>query len=163
MPKRSALLLWTLLGAWLVLHAGGCVARLGRMASRLGSGQPETILESDVAAPPEMESRHASEIDQGSGRLLGGRFTFRGPIQESDAFAEEMVEAFVERGWSLQQRRVGTHEGRLVFDKDTRRVTVDFRSNPINPAMSRATVVVEPVSSGDPAKPGDDPAGGGAA
>jgi hypothetical protein len=58
---------------------------------------------------------------------------------------------------------VGTHEGRLVFDKDTRRVTVDFRSNPINPAMSRATVVVEPVSSRDPAKPGDDPAGGGAA
>ena len=72
LPAMILLVLWSTLGT-------GC-----------GSG-PAMILESDIPAPPEMESRHSSNIDQRSGTLDGGKFTFRGPIEDVVHFTNNKV------------------------------------------------------------------------
>ena len=104
LPAMILLVLWSTLGT-------GC-----------GSG-PAMILESDIPAPPEMESRHSSNIDQRSGTLDGGKFTFRGPIEDVVHF---------------------------IFHKGNRDVEVNFRAGQLNPTMSEVTVIVRQTATPTP-------------
>jgi hypothetical protein len=133
--------------AWLATSAllTGCAARAVAKIGNALSGQDESILESDVAAPPDMENRHSTGIEQSGESLMGGQFTFRGHIEESSAFAQEIIERYRERGWELTRNEVEPNHGRLRFQKDQRVVDVDFRGNPLNPWMSQATVFVKRV------------------
>lgn len=88
------------------------------LATGCGSG-PAMILESDIPAPPEMESRHSSNIDQRSGELDGGKFTFRGTIADVVVFTNESVALFQEQGWKIIKRSVHTTKGDLVFARAT--------------------------------------------
>jgi hypothetical protein len=123
----------------------GCAARAVSKISNVIVGEDETILESDVAAPPEMENRFSSGIEQSGDSLVGGQFTFRGHIEETSAFAQEIVERYRERGWEVTRNEIEPNHGRLRFRKDERVVDVDFRGNPLNPWMSQATVFVKRV------------------
>ena len=141
----------------------GCAARaISKVGRVFGGGEPETIMESDVAAPPEMESRHAVGIDNQGDTLVGGRFTFRGPLEETDAFAQELTERYTVRGWSVVRSQIDPVQGTLVFRKDTREVEVLFHSNALNPAMAQATVTVRRLAA-SPAETGAGGVGGGAA
>lgn len=147
MGKVPARILGLLLAVAVVAAVAGCAARaVGKVGGLLG-GQSETVLESDVAAPPAMESRHTSGIDHDGETLVGGTFVFRGPLEETDAFAEEIRARYVERGWQVSRSQVTPTEGRLLFRKDSREVSVDFRANVLNPAMSSATVHVKRLAS----------------
>lgn len=122
------------------IHAqSGCVARAARLLSGKGD---ETVLESDIPAPPGLESRHATGIEQRGETLVGGRFTYRGHVGETDAYADEIVALFSERGWTLWRRQVGPGHGRILFRKGDRQVDVNYRANPVSPAMGSATVLV---------------------
>ena len=141
----------------------GCAARaMSKVGGLLGAGEPETIMESDVAAPPEMESRHALGIENEGETLVGGRFSFRGPLEETDAFARELTERYTERGWSVVRSQVDPVQGTVVFRKDFREAEVNFRENSLNPAMSQATVTVRKVAAST-AQPVDGGVGGGSA
>lgn len=143
--------------------ADGCAARaVSKVGGLFGGGEPETIMESDVAAPPEMESRHAVGIDNDGDTLVGGRFTFRGPLEETDAFAQELTLRYTERGWTVERSQVDPVQGTVVFRKEGREAEVLFRTNALNPAMAQATVTVRRVAA-SPAKPAADGVGGGAA
>ncbi len=130
----------------------GCVARAARLLS--GKGDP-TVLESDIPAPPGLESRHATGIDQKGEVLSGGRFTYRGTVGETDAYADEIVGLYSERGWTLWRREVGPGHGKIFFRKDSRQVEVNYRANPIDPAMGSATVLVGPIAASAAPEPGD--------
>lgn len=124
----------------------GCAARaVSKVGGLLGGGEPETIMESDVAAPPGLESRHATGIDNAGDTLVAGRFTFRGPIEETDAFAQEITERYTTRGWTVVRSQVDPLQGSLVFRKDQREADVLFRANALDPAMGQATVTVKPA------------------
>lgn len=125
--------------AALVGLQGGCVARAARLLSGKGDAM---VLESDIPAPPGLESRHATGIDQRGDVLSGGRFTYRGTVGETDAYADDLVELYTERGWTLWRREVGPGHGRMLFRKDSRQVEVSYRSNPVDPAMGSATILV---------------------
>ncbi|MSR33509.1 MAG: hypothetical protein EXS12_01685 [Phycisphaerales bacterium] len=114
-----------------------------------GSG-PSMILESDIPAPPEMESRHSSNIDQRSGELDGGKFTFRGTITDVVEFTNESVGLFLAQGWIVAKREVHPTKGDLVFRKGTREVEVNFRAGQLNPTMSEATVIVRQTATPTP-------------
>lgn len=131
----------------------GCAARAVSKVGQIFSGEKGTILESDVAAPPEMENRLSSGIEQSGDTLVGGQFSFRGHIEETAAFANEMVERYRELGWEVTRNEVEPNHGRLRFRKGDREVEVDFRGNPLNPWMSQATVFVRRLAAS--------PAGGG--
>lgn len=133
----------------------GCAARAVSKLSRVVNGENETILESDVAAPPDMENRHSSGIEQSGNTLVAGQFSFRGHIEETDAFSKEIIERYRERGWEVTRNEVEPNHGRLRFRKDEREVDVDFRGNPLNPWMSQATVFVRRLAASAP-----QPAGG---
>jgi hypothetical protein len=139
MLRRTARIIAMLAAAALAV---GCAARAVSKVSRVLGGENEAILESDVAAPPDMENRHSSGIEQSGETLVGGRFTFRGHLEETDAFAREIVARYEERGWSVTRNQVETNHGRLSFRKGDRQVDVEFRGNPLNPWMSQATVFV---------------------
>ena len=134
----------------------GCAARAVSKLSRVVNGENETILESDVAAPPDMENRHSAAIEQSGNTLVAGEFSFRGHIEETDAFSREIIERYRERGWEVTRNEVEPNHGRLRFRKDDREVEVDFRGNPLNPWMSQATVFVRRTAASTP-----QPAGGG--
>lgn len=145
----AAILTLTVLA--MLLAGPGCVARAARLLSGKGD---EMVLESDIPAPPGLESRHATAIDQRGDTLAGGRFTYRGPIEETDAYADEVVALYGERGWTLWRREVGPVNGRLLFRKDTRQVEVNYRTNSIDPAMGSATLFVGPIPASAPAQAG---------
>lgn len=130
-----------LMAAVVALPQAACAVRMARMLSGKGD---EMVLESDIPAPPGLESRHATAIDQRGDTLMGGRFSYRGPIEEPDAYADEVVGLFTSHGWTLWRREVGPGHGRLFFRKDSRQVELTFRSNPIDPAMGQAMVMVGP-------------------
>ena len=157
MSGRPARILPLLLATLLA----GCAARAVGKVSHLFKGENETVLESDVAAPPVMESRHTSGIEQDGDLLVGGTFVFRGQLEETDAFANEIRQRYVERGWQVTRSQVTPTEGRLLFHKDSREVSVDFRANVLNPAMSTATVTVKRIASAP--KPAQGGGGGGPA
>jgi hypothetical protein len=140
----------------------GCAVRAVSKVSRVLGGENETILESDVAAPPDMENRHSSGIEQTGDTLMAGQFTFRGHIEEPVVFSDEIIERYKERGWGIGRREIETNHGRLTFRKDDREVEVDFRGNPVNPWMSQATVIVRRVG-GSAAQPAGSGVGGGPA
>ena len=131
LPAMILLVAWTTLGT-------GC-----------GSG-PAMILESDIPAPPEMESRHSANIDQRSGELDGGKFTFRGPIEDVVVFTNESVALFQAQGWTVAKRTVNPTAGDLVFRKGNREVEVNFRAGQLNPSMSEATVIVRQIATPTP-------------
>ena len=143
----------------LALQGGCMLMKLDRISSKLSGTDPDTILQSDVGAPPEMESRHSTGIEHQGETLCGGRFTYRGVIEETDAFATEVAERYTSRGWSVERRSVLPRSGDLLFRKGDRQAEVDFSVSPIEPAMSRATVTVRTVAPsatpiGEPAKGG---------
>ncbi|MCE9619305.1 MAG: hypothetical protein K8R92_05305 [Planctomycetes bacterium] len=121
-----------LLVAWAAL-ATGC------------SSGPDMILESDVPAPPSMESRHSANIDQRSGTLDGGLFTFRGAIPDTVEFADKAVAMFQGQGWHVTKREVHPTSGSLFFRKGDREAELNFRAGQLNPSMSEATVIIRPV------------------
>ena len=163
MPRVAARLLPWLL-TLLALQTGCALMRLDRISSKLSGQDPETILQSDVAAPPDMESRHSDGIEHEGETLCAGRFTYRGVIEETDAFAQEVTQRYTSRGWSVQQRSVQPRSGSLTFRKDGRQAQVDFALSPIEPSMSRATVTLQRVAaSAAPAQPPKGGVGGGAA
>jgi predicted small lipoprotein YifL len=131
LPAMILLVLWSTLGT-------GC-----------GSG-PAMILESDIPAPPEMESRHSSNIDQRSGTLDGGKFTFRGPIDDVVQFTNEMVSLFKAQEWTVVKRVVNPTAGDLVFHKGNRDVEVNFRAGHLNPSMSEVTIIVRQTATPAP-------------
>lgn len=146
-----------------LVAANSCAARaVSKVGGLFGGGEPETVMESDVAAPPAMESRHAVGIENDGDTLVGGRFTFRGPIEETDAFAQEITARYTERGWTVERSQVDPVQGMLLFRKDGRESEVQFRANGLNPAMGQATVTVRRVAA-SPAKAGAGGVGGGAA
>ena len=108
------------------------------------------ILESDIPAPPEMESRHSANIDQRSGELDGGKFTFRGPIEDVVVFTNESVALFQAQGWTVAKRTVNPTAGDLVFRKGNREVELNFRAGQLNPSMSEATVIVRQTATPTP-------------
>jgi hypothetical protein len=108
------------------------------------------ILESDIPAPPEMESRHSSNIDQRGGTLDGGKFTFRGPISDVVVFTNESVALFQDQGWKVIKRNVQPTKGDLVFRKGNREVELNFRAGQLNPSMSEATVIVRQTAEPTP-------------
>jgi hypothetical protein len=106
------------------------------------SSGPDMILESDVPAPPAMEGRHSSNIDQRSGTLDGGLFTFRGPITDTVDFADKSVAQYQGQGWAVAKRVVHPTAGSLIFRKGDREAELNFRVVQLNPSMSEATVIV---------------------
>lgn len=161
---RAAARILPLLAALLAVQAGCALMRLDRISSKLSGEDPDTILQSDVGAPPDMESRHATGIEHEGETLCGGRFTYRGPIEETDAFAKEVIDRYTTRGWAVQQHTVQPRGGTLVFRKSGRQVEVDFTVSAIEPAMSRATVTVQKVADSAPAiQPSQRGVAGGAA
>lgn len=143
----------------------GCaLMKIDRISSKLSGGDPDTVLESDVGAPPEMESRHSTGIDHDGETLVGGCFSYRGSIEETDAFAKEVSERYTSRGWTVWQSSVHPRNGNLIFRKGDRQAEVDFTVSTIEPAMSRATVTVSRIAASAPAaQPAHGAVGGGPA
>lgn len=160
MGTAPARILRLALCATMACAAAGCAARAVGKVGGLFKGQNETVLESDVAAPPEMESRYTTGIEHQGETLVGGTFVFRGPLDETDAFATEIRARYTERGWQVARTQVTPTEGRMLFRKDAREVSVDFRANLLNPAMSQATVTVKRLASAP--QPAQSGGGGGA-
>ena len=132
-----------------ILPAMILLVALTTLATGCSSG-PAMILESDIPAPPEMESRHSGNIDQRSGTLDGGKFTFRGPIVDVVVFTNESVALFQEQGWKVIKRSVHPTKGDLVFRKGNREVELNFRAGQLNPSMSEATVIVRETAEPTP-------------
>ena len=151
MSRMAACFLPLLLVVALIGQPGCALMKLDRISKKLSGGEPETILQSDVGAPPEMESRHSTDIDHDGDTLVGGRFSYRGNIEETDAFAKEVSERYTSRGWTAWQTSVHPRNGNLIFRKDDRQAEVDFTVSTIEPAMSRATVTVSRIAASAPA------------
>ncbi len=151
MSRVAACFLPLLLAVALIGQPGCALMKLDRISKKLTGGEPETILQSDVGAPPEMESRHSTGIDHDGDTLVGGCFTYRGNIEETDAFAKDVSERYTSRGWTAWQTAVNPRNGNLIFRKDDRQVEVDFTVSTIEPAMSRATVTVSRIAASAPA------------
>ena len=63
MSRVAACFLPLLVVVALIGQPGCMLMKLDRISKKLTGGEPETILQSDVGAPPEMESRHSTGID----------------------------------------------------------------------------------------------------
>ena len=151
MSRVAACFLPLLLVVALIGQPGCMLMKLDRISKKLTGGEPETILQSDVGAPPEMDSRHSTGIDHDGDTLVGGCFSYRGNIEETDAFAKEVSERYTSRGWTAWKTSVNPRNGNLIFRKDDRQAEVDYTVSAIEPAMSRATVTVSRIAGSVPA------------
>jgi hypothetical protein len=104
---------------------------------------PLTLLESDVAAPPEMQVRLSTDVVRDGGELSGGRFVMSGPIKDLGKAVEDTVARYESNGWSVLSRDVSAAAATLRFAKSTRAVTVELQRRRIDPGMSSAVVLVE--------------------
>ncbi|MSR17639.1 MAG: hypothetical protein EXS00_00465 [Phycisphaerales bacterium] len=123
--------------ALLILILGGC------------KGLPETVMDSDLPAPVDMESRYSSDVVNTDTHITAGEFLFSGMVRDIDRSIDETRTRFVDHGWTESGFDAGNRTGRLVFRKGDRQATVTIMGNSIDPAMSRGMIVVKPVPPAD--------------
>lgn len=96
----------------------------------------------DVPQVPGLETCQSGAIQESGGIMLSGRCLYTGRIESVDDLADETSQAFAASGWNQTLRSVDGGRADLRFAKGIRTADVRLLRNPIDPAMSRASVAV---------------------
>ena len=118
-----------------VLSATGC------------STEPDSVLQSDLPQIPGMTPRDSSGLRQSEGRVTAGQFSYKGPISNLNARANETMARFDQAGWKLSSQTLSASTASLTYRKDNRTVRVEIIQNGVQPKMSTGvlTVTSDPV------------------
>ena len=118
-----------------VLSATGC------------STEPDSVLQSDLPQIPGMVPRDSSGLRQSEGRVTAGQFSYKGPISNLNARANETMARFDQAGWKLSSQTLSASTANLIYRKDNRTVRVEIIQNGVQPKMSTGvlTVTSDPV------------------
>lgn len=122
------------------------------------SGDPETVLQSDLPQVPGMTPRDTVGLSQDAGRVTGGQFAYTGSIPGLSERVGETMARFEGLGWKLRSETLTGATAVLVYAKDDRTATVQIVRNGLQPLMSTAVMRVEqakaaPQSSDAPEAP----------
>lgn len=104
------------------------------------SGQ--TLLESDVPLPPNMESVRSADIRRAGGTVTGGRFVLAGSVSDARDALDETIERYRSNGWSLVDSARGLDHSTAVFRKGSRTATVSIERRTLSPDMSSGSLVI---------------------
>lgn len=107
------------------------------------SGDPETVLQSDLPQVPGMTPRDTIGLQQEGGRVVGGQFAYTGAIPGLAARINETMARFEGMGWKLRSETLTGATAVLVYAKDDRTATVQIVRNGLQPLMSTAVMRVE--------------------
>lgn len=107
------------------------------------SGDPETVLQSDLPQVPGMTPRDTIGLRQEGGRVVGGQFAYTGSIPGLSARIAETMARFEGLGWKLRSETLTGATAVLVYAKDDRTATVQIVRNGLQPLMSTAVMRVE--------------------
>ncbi len=130
MRPLPALTATVLIEMGLSLSCGGCAAKT---TGAFGT---------DVPQVPGLEAAQASAIKESGGVMITGRCVYTGRIESVDELADETSQAFASAGWNQTLRSVDGGRADLRYSKGDRTADVRLLRNPIDPAMSRASVAV---------------------
>jgi hypothetical protein len=122
------------------------------------SGDPETVLQSDLPQVPGMTPRDTIGLRQDGGRVVGGQFAYTGSIPGLSSRIAETMARFEGLGWKLRSETLTGATAVLVYAKDDRTATVQIVRNGLQPLMSTAVMRVDqakavPQSSDAPEAP----------
>jgi len=106
------------------------------------SAKPSVILDTDIPAPPGLESVFARGLERRGDELVAGRFVFHGRVDDAPALLERTLAQFRARGWTLSSRRTGAASCMAVVVKGDRQATISVVANQIDPPMSKAQIDV---------------------
>ena len=111
------------------------------------STEPDSVLQSDLPQIPGMTPRDSSGLRQSEGRVTAGQFSYKGPISNLNARANETMARFDQAGWKLASQTLSASTASLTYRKDNRTVRVEIIQNGVQPKMSTGvlTVTSDPV------------------
>lgn len=109
------------------------------------SAKPSVILDTDIPAPPGLESVFARGLERRGDELIAGRFVFHGRVNDARSLLERTLAQFRARGWTLTSRRTGDASCLAVVVKGDRQATISIVANQIDPPMSKAQIDVSLV------------------
>lgn len=111
------------------------------------STEPDSVLQSDLPQIPGMTPRDSSGLRQSEGRVTAGQFSYKGPISNLNARANETMARFDQAGWKLSSQTLSASTANLIYRKDNRTVRVEIIQNGVQPKMSTGvlTVTSDPV------------------
>ena len=111
------------------------------------STEPDSVLQSDLPQIPGMTPRDRSGLRQSEGRVTAGQFSYKGPISNLNARANETMARFDQAGWKLSSQTLSASTANLIYRKDNRTVRVEIIQNGVQPKMSTGvlTVTSDPV------------------
>ena len=111
------------------------------------STEPDCVLQSDLPQIPGMTPRDSSGLRQSEGRVTAGQFSYKGPISNLNARANETMARFDQAGWKLSSQTLSASTANLIYRKDNRTVRVEIIQNGVQPKMSTGvlTVTSDPV------------------
>jgi hypothetical protein len=110
------------------------------------SGDPATVLQTDLPQIPNMTGRESSGIVHEGNVIEAGTFAYKGAVSDLDAQVAETRAAFSGRGWTLESERRTPATASLVFAKGVRRARVEVIRNDLAPGMSTAVTRVETLA-----------------
>ena len=115
------------------------------------STEPDSVLQSDLPQIPGMTPRDSSGLRQSEGRVTAGQFSYKGPISNLNARANETMARFDQAGWKLSSQTLSASTANLIYRKDNRTVRVEIIQNGVQPKMSTGvlTVTSDPVPVSD--------------
>jgi hypothetical protein len=115
------------------------------------STEPDSVLQSDWPQIPGMTPRDSSGLRQSEGRVTAGQFSYKGPISNLNARANETMARFDQAGWKLSSQTLSASTANLIYRKDNRTVRVEIIQNGVQPKMSTGvlTVTSDPVPVSD--------------
>ena len=86
------------------------------------STEPDSVLQSDLPQIPGMTPRDSSGLRQSEGRVTAGQFSYKGPISNLNARANETMARFDQAGWKLSSQTLSASTANLIYRKDNRTV-----------------------------------------
>jgi len=104
--------------------------------------EPDTVLQSDLPQIPGMVPRDSTGIRQSEGRVTAGQFSYKGPISNLNARANETMSRFDLAGWKLSSQTLSPATASFIYRKDSRTVRVEIIQNGVQPKMSTAVLTV---------------------
>jgi hypothetical protein len=114
------------------------------LAAAACSGDPETVLQSDLPQVPGMTPRDTVGLRQDGGRVVAGQFAYTGSIPSLGQRTAETMSRFSGLGWALASETLTGSTAVLVYRKDGRTARVEIIRNGVQPRMSTAVTTVTP-------------------
>ena len=106
------------------------------------ASEPDTVLQSDLPQIPGMVPRDTTGLRQSEGRVTAGQFSYKGPISNLNARADETMSRFDQAGWKLVSQTLSAATASFTYRKDNRTVRVEIIQNGVQPKMSTAVLTV---------------------